>query len=590
MRLLNRKFLKYIVLLNFIQFILVGIYYCVTRGGDDKSDVSVIKEIQTNPIANKKSRVSLIDTSSPRNAVWEQLNENVFFKRTSAFYIIERTLLRIFLVCMTRCDYNYAARIKIELNNDQIHHIYTQNEVKIKRASFGKYVWYALDFKLNLLDFINLNNYDELLDSHKTFHLYLSDLNKTTDQTQHYIDVQMKYIRSRPNKPPKRHQVVCSKCFWYKPDNYKDFFWWIELHKQAGYEKVFFCNNTIPNTKEFNEIVDANKDFIEISQLNYLPNFIETNRSAKVHTYLNYFEQMGSYFHVESDLFNMMMTNECFLNNTDKYSHVSVFDNDESIMPRVNSKLRKTSDNFKFVSKLKFENKIVPEELIHLDMSCSNDMENKLDSYFRNFTTKASSFHFGMGFYLNDKQVKQIVEGIEAYFNKMSSLNTDIVHKIFIYDQIPASKDHNVYNFTFVLKNQDEINYAINLCKIYRFLIGEFEKENSDELQKYSKRFHRFFYIGGSLSSFACGKSMYSTDVAFEFTVHYPDYNKNYPHQAEMHGIYYDDGQLSHFRHVTEFHKSNHKEVSIKELILDLNYLICFYKPIIEKFSKIKLF
>ena len=207
------------------------------------------------------------------------------------------------------------------------------------------------------------------------------------------------------------------------------------------------------------------------------------------------------------------------------------------------------------------------------------------------FNNRISFIFFNMGFYLRDKQIRQIIETFEAYFKEKSpNLNYSQSHKIVVVDKLQAKSDHNVYNFTFILANKEEINYAINLFNIYRQLVEHFERENKNEIQNYSENFHRFFYIGGLLSSFAIGKSSHSTDVSFEFTVHYPEGDKKYPKQAELYNIGHEYGQLSHFRSLNEFHKSSRKEISIKELILDLNYLSCYYKPIVEKFSKIKLF
>jgi hypothetical protein len=193
-----------------------------------------------------------------------------------------------------------------------------------------------------------------------------------------------------------------------QPSDYKDLFWWIEMHKQAGYKKIIFCNNSIPNTQEFGDIFEKNKNFIEIIQLNFLPNFMEKNVSTLVtHKYLNSYHPLGSHYHVDSDLFNVMITNECFLNNTDKYSHVSVIDNDEIIMPRVNSRLLQNVDNFNFISKLNRT-----QDLNDLEMSCSSNKSERIDIYLRNFKTfkPATTFYFHKGFYLRDKQVKQIIE------------------------------------------------------------------------------------------------------------------------------------------------------------------------------------
>jgi hypothetical protein len=596
-----RLSLKYLALLNLIQFVficlVIGIYFYSTHENKISNFVQIKNQTKDVKIG-VKTNSSNEATSSSRNFIWEQLNENVFFKRTSAFFIIERLLLRLYYVSRDNTDYEYNARVVIELDNGLIYRIHLKNgkKVQICPVALANTLWKSLNFEVNLLDYIKLKDYDELLNRIRKFHLYLSDSKKQTVETLHYIEVKMKYIRSRPNNVHKKqHAIVCSKCFWYTPSNYKDFFWWIEMHKQAGYKKVLFCNNSIPNTKEFNQIVEMNKDFVEISQLTYLPNFRHDNRnrSSKSHNYLNYFHEFSSNFGVDSDIYNMIMTNECFLNNTDKYSHVSVIDNDEIIMPRINSKLVKTSENFKFISNLVFQDQVkdLPKELVNLESSCSTDNENKLDNYFNSFTTQPASFQFGMGFYLRDKQIRQIIETFEEYFKeKSSNLNYSQSHKIVVLDKLSAQSDHNVYNFTFILANKEEINYAINLCKIYRQLVEHFEKENKNEIQKYSDNFHRFFYIGGLLSSFAIGKSSYSTDVSFEFTVHYPEHDQKYPKQAEFNSIGHEYGQLSHFRSLNEFHKAKLKEISIQELILDLNYLSCFYKPIVEKFSKIKLF
>ena len=114
--------LKHIVILNLTQIIficlIIGLYLF-------SSEIRIPGNINyLNESLNKREKYSFKKVSIPRNLIWEQLNENVFFKRTSAFFIIERLLLRSYLVrdLQTDCDYN--ARIEIELDNGQFHHIY----------------------------------------------------------------------------------------------------------------------------------------------------------------------------------------------------------------------------------------------------------------------------------------------------------------------------------------------------------------------------------------------------------------------------------------------------------------------------------
>jgi hypothetical protein len=223
------------------------------------------------------------------------------------------------------------------------------------------------------------------------------------------------------------------------------------------------------------------------------------------------------------------------------------------------------------------------------ESSCKNNSVDKLEKYFIDLNMNRVTFYFRMGFYLKDRQVHQIIEKLESYFLNITHSSNQI-HKVIVNDSEPQSEYHNNYNFTFIIKNQDEINYAQNLCKIYRNLIQNFVNKHKSELGTLSDRFHRFFYIGGRLSSFACGKSIHNTDVSFEVSVHHPVADINYPEQAQLSYVNYDFGHLGHFRYVNEFHKSNFKEVSITELILDLNYLNCYYKPIVEKSSKLRIF
>jgi len=246
-------------------------------------------------------------------------------------------------------------------------------------------------------------------------------------------------------------------------------------------------------------------------------------------------------------------------------------------------------DNLVLISQLKLDsNSNIPTKLTNLESSCSNGLNTKLDDYLNTINNKSSTFYFHMGFYLDDNQVRQIFEGFESYYQEGNNILQP--HNITIIDLIPQSKDHNKYNFTFTIKNQDEINYALNLCKIYRNLIQVFEKSHENHLNKYSNRFHRFFYIGGLLSSFASGKSFHSTDVTFDLSVHYPNPDKNFPDQAQLYWVGYNLGHVSHFRHVNEFHKSSQTAISITELILDLNYLNCYFKSIYQSYSKNKLF
>ena len=100
-----KKTLSYLKFLVLFQIILIVIYFYASQ--ENKSSYNIIL---TNAISlsnnlnnehyfkNLSQIIRTIKNEPPlRNQIWEQLNQNVFFKRSSAFFIIERLLLRVFL-------------------------------------------------------------------------------------------------------------------------------------------------------------------------------------------------------------------------------------------------------------------------------------------------------------------------------------------------------------------------------------------------------------------------------------------------------------------------------------------------------------
>jgi len=210
--------------------------------------------ISIRPKINKKFTSQKI-RFTPKNPIWEQINEDIFFKRSSAFYVIERSLLRIYFIRKKEIKYQLDFRIEIKLSFEETHHLFFKN-VSIKSyGGFGLYEWNSLSYNFDLLRLLKKDSYDDILNNDYKFQLYISNSNNTLEETLFPIDVTLKYIRSRPSKE-KKGSIVCSKCFWLKQTDYQDLFWWIELNRQAGYKKIVFCNNSIPNTKEFNDLFE----------------------------------------------------------------------------------------------------------------------------------------------------------------------------------------------------------------------------------------------------------------------------------------------------------------------------------------------
>ena len=525
-----------------------------------------------------------------RNELWEQMNEWIFFKRSSAYYIIEDNLFKIYLISKD----NFKLNVDITLKGDTvdkwskkftIHNLaYEQKEVRLN------YNLNMLSFKFNLLEYFNFEDYDEVL-KRGNFNLtaYFSQTGNLNYRTQYPINVNIKYIKSKNGSSKKNGSIICSKCLYFKNnDDYKYLLWWLELNKQIGYTKVIFCNQSIPDTKGFRHLFETYKDFIELKQFRSIPNFSDSNKkiSPFQHNFLTDYFQLSPSQEVYDwnvDGYDVLHTNECFLENADKYEHVTVVDIDETIMPRINSKFKKKSDTFEYVKQLNTdslrESIAIKKEMSSLSNTCSSRDQNKIiDSYLSSIADK-TNFHFSMAYYLKDVTVKMIFNAFEAYFKSNSS--NSLRQAIEVIDITPKSKFHNPYNYTFIIKNQDELIYAKNLLFIYRHFIEKFENKYTKQLSGLSEQFHRYFYISGPTTGWLCGKSIWHTDKTSEYSVHYGVV------ASEPRWFNFDEGHNAHFRQSYPF---NAKNISITEFSLDFNYLNCFYEPMIRILSNVSIF
>ena len=110
----------------------------------------------------------------------------------------------------------------------------------------------------------------------------------------------------------KTSSVMCSKCFFNLNSlkDYNDLKWWIYLNKKIGYEKIFFCNNSITYA-DFDKLFDKNKNFLDIQPLRCIPNFIAENNRDFFDTfnyfrYEMYFNEVSNTFLLNQKFFNLV--------------------------------------------------------------------------------------------------------------------------------------------------------------------------------------------------------------------------------------------------------------------------------------------
>ena len=119
------------------------------------------------------------------------------------------------------------------------------------------------------------------------------------------------------------------------------------------------------------------------------------------------------------------------------------------------------------------------------------------------------------------------------------------------------------------------------MIKVYKLLIKEFVEKNKNALSQYSNEFNRYFYLAGSITGHMCGKTIHNSNLTMQFSTHYEHGTDH------AYGFDVNDGFNSHFR--VEYNFNNDKNVSIRELVLDLNYFYCYYRHVLKHFTNLDI-
>ena len=104
-----------------------------------------IKNIATTKYDYSEEKIFEFKNKIPRNEVWEMLDENVFFKRTGSFYIIEKKLLRVFYVM--RANFNYNFKLSLISQSGSLN--FSNGSIKVHQH-WGNYKLNSLNFNYSL--------------------------------------------------------------------------------------------------------------------------------------------------------------------------------------------------------------------------------------------------------------------------------------------------------------------------------------------------------------------------------------------------------------------------------------------------------
>ena len=511
-----------------------------------------------------------------QNDEWDQLGESVFVRRQAgAFYLLPYARLHILVLDKYTNNTNETNRFRLKLlityERRAYNLTYEPHELSLESVSD------RLAYRLNNLVLAEFNLANQLGLTALSSELAMKAVVENTansNKSSRPIDVAVKYWSVKTAE--RKGTIICGDCLFYgnsTQSQFEQLSTWIEMNKLFGYQKLVLCNTTIPNTREYNALFAKHAQFVELSQLHYLPNIREEQQS---NLYDADFEALNV---AERDLFKIFHYNQCFMNNVDKYERVLVQDVDELLIPRHNRLFRRDSDMYTYLSDLHLDTVHDRQGLLGAlglaESSCLKSVESlsPIDAFVEDIETMTNgskrTLYFKMGHHLNDATLNAIIDGLAKYLNSSefkemeASRSKHHVHDIGL---LHADSSYGRFAFKIVMKSKRDILYAKNLVKLYKLLLSSLSVGN----------FSRFVFINGEWTSRQDGKTMHDTSSSLALSIHGEVQALSYPVEVDQ-----SLAHLSHFRKELNVHFAQHNltiVLHVSDIKVDLNYLFCFYR------------
>ena len=563
---------------------------------------------------SSKQATNLFDEYCDELGDWESIGNSVFFKRTGSFYFIDANLLHMLLI--KKIDTNSTFSLNLFLyqkDNDSSDYVELGNKrigpdemLVRKHTAFDEYNFSVITVGLDLDSYLanrDLRNIKIAVSVEEI---------RSGAKSQSYLNVKLKNLRNDYNL--KRGAMVCSKCVHLKKKfDFLSLRWWIELNREAGYDKLHMCDHQIEDEdSSFKNLFEKNRDFVELGHLRCLPN-LQKNKETESFRYLKRFSSLKNgknYAVLKFELILSVYTNECYLNNIDKYRYVAVIDNDELVLPRKTKNFFELNQVNDYIVNLNWVDKSskAKKNAIFSDINCNRYQTNKvfqnkkeIESYLNEISNfvefkRPLTIHSYMAFYMYNSLVEKIFLELEKALEIPSTL--EAVEKLkdvtFIVNDFNTEPEFN-NSFTFILKTRREFDYAKNLLGIYRDVIEPYLKRNKDLIARSTYDYDRFFYVAGRNNHFACGKSIHDSRSAFDFSVHYLENAIKVaengsisigPKSSDDHFMDDNLAHVSHFRRAFSYLSAKYQPLPIEFFRIDLNYLNCYFVPMLQRISK----
>ena len=589
---IKRLKLKFKIFL-FLNLILIFVLHNISSKNEYELNFDIVLKEPLNK-STELLRSANFDKYCDLKGEWSNLNNEHFFKNGSSFYIIDQSRAHIYFLTRSKKINELELLLSVKINKKE--------EFKFKVRGKASNPWFvngyascSISFFFNLKEILYTEKKIDLIQNLNRIEIscHIRDIKKNKWTT---IPLNLKLKNLQKEK--KKSAILCAKCLYLNANEYLHLNWWIELNKRGGYEKIVICNQSMEsnykkvNRLDFADVINSYGDFIELEQLECIPDL--TSPISSQARYFNTFKMLKLNGHFNGfmvETINILVLSQCYLDNVDKYEYVGIFDNDETVLPKLSNHFSKVSQSIELIKSYHKENHtnfadyILNDKCNSLDTSLTkmiNQKNNQIYSYLKNVEKtqqiNETSMYFKQAYFVSFQFVANVFDQISNYFAS-NLLKNGHKHSItVIHEESIGQNESKLVNFTIEIANKKEYDYTTSLISIFNSIIRVYVDDNKDIIHKYADRYLRLFLL---FSESSLAKTIHNTRSTFEFTVHQPYAYLNKENNFYSH-IDYDNGYLHHFRRTYSF---NLKKLSISKFYLDLNYFNCYFKPIIESFK-----
>ncbi len=559
------------------------------------------------------SQHSLIETKNfqdycDKHGDWYIIKRRgIFIRRTGIFYFLDANILRVQILIKPELiqtwrrfffgiilfkNSTFVSKITIHQPNINIHQHHT---TKGYSSAFFEVTLPNSNIEQKYLS----NEFDSM----KLVIIDKRSMKRNTSSIE-YLSVKVKYMLV--DKSKKKGAMLCGKCLHLtKKDDFSNFRWWMLLQKKLGFEKIFICDHLIEKNEAFSGLFAEHRDLLEIAELKCIPNLRDDSHFPD-QDYLRSFNDMNdgqklSFTEEIFEIINLVIINECYMSNIDKYNYIQVTDADELVLPKLISRFNKFENVIDYISRMDFDKKKTPFD----DVACNsnsridNFIENELLPQLNIEGSNQMSYHFKHGSYLFNNIIDELFESFKTELGKRNLTETSSVDESFLSFSVEAVKADRVKEFnldralTFTVKGKQEFIYAMQLMRLYDNTIKPMLDLNRDLIKESIGDYERLFFVSGDLNDHVLGKSIHNTRRTMDIFLHFPisfikinektnkpwiDYDRNQPNDLVLPR---NLAHLSHYRRHLNFDKQQ-SEVPFSVLNFDVNYFKCFFVPLVQ--------